>query len=74
MLRSQTKTPKDLERAIARYETKLLRASNPTQRRYAAGMLRTARAALAKSREGEPDVVGEHDGIVTLGRDEYELV
>ena len=57
-----------LERAVAKYEAKLAKAANPTQRQYAANMLRMAKAALAEAREGDP----AGDDVVDLRPDEYE--
>lgn len=63
------KSTHGLERAVAKYEAKLAKAINPTQRGYASSMLRNARAALAEARGG----VEEGDGdVVDLRPDEYE--
>ena len=53
---------------MAKYEAKLAKAANPTQRQYASTMLRMARAALAEARGGDP-ADGE---VVDLHPDEYE--
>ena len=65
------KSQGSLERAVAKYEAKLAKAVNPTQRQYAANMLGMARRALAESREGEPDVEPGGDDVVDLRKDEY---
>ena len=57
-----------LERAVAKYEAKLAKAANPTQRQYASNMLRMAKAALAEARGGEL----QGDDVVDLHPDEYE--
>ncbi len=69
---SKAKSHGGLERSIAKYEAKLAKAANPTQRRYASSMLNMARQALEKSQDGVP--VTEPDGadIVNLHKDEYE--
>ena len=53
---------------MAKYESKLAKAANPTQRQYASNMLRMARAALAEARGGEL----QGDDVVDLHPDEYE--
>ncbi len=57
-----------LERAVAKYEAKLAKAANPTQRQYASNMLRMAKAALAEARGGEL----QGDDVFDLHPDEYE--
>ena len=61
-----------LERAVAKYEAKLAKAANPTQRQYASNMLRMARAALAEAQAGDPAVEPAGDDVVDLRPDEYE--
>ncbi len=68
----KAKTQQGLERTVAKYEAKLAKAVNPTQRQYASNMLGMARRALAESREGEPDVEPPGDDVVDLGKDEYQ--
>jgi hypothetical protein len=67
------KSPQSLERAIAKYESKLAKAVSPSQRQYAATMLRMAQEALVKSRDGQPVQEPEETGTVTLDKDEYEI-
>ncbi len=67
MMTARPKPTHGLERAVAKYEAKLAKAANPTQRQYASNMLRMARAALAEARGGDAD--GE---VVDLHPDEYE--
>ena len=71
MMGTKTKTRQGLERAIAKYEAKLARAPNPTQRQYAATMLRMAKDALAKSEAGESTVESAGADVVDLHADEY---
>lgn len=61
-----------LERAVAKYEAKLAKAANPTQRQYASNMLRMAKAALAEARGGEDVVEPAGDDVVDLRPDEYQ--
>ena len=68
---AKSKSQQSLERAVAKYEAKLAKAANPTQRQYAANMLGMARRALADSRAGEPDVEPDGDDVVDLRKDEY---
>ncbi len=68
---AKSKSQQSLERAVAKYEAKLAKAANPTQRQYASNMLGMARRALAESREGEPDVEPDGDDVVDLRKDEY---
>ena len=72
MLAGKPKSTQSLERAVAKYEAKLAKAANATQRQYASSMLRMARAALAEARESEPTVEPAADDIVDLRPDEYE--
>ena len=71
MMSTKTKTRQSLERAISKYEGKLAKAPNPTQRQYAANMLRMAKEALAKSAADEPAVEATGADIVDLHTDEY---
>ena len=73
MLSTKSKAQPALERAVAKYEMKLAKAPNPTQRQYASKMLHMARAALAESQAGEPVREAETEGVVTLHADEYEV-
>ena len=68
MMAARPKPTHGLERAVAKYESKLAKAVNPTQRQYASNMLRMARAALAEARGGDP----AGDDVVDLHPDEYE--
>ncbi len=68
---AKSKSHHGLERAVAKYEAKLAKAANPTQRQYASNMLGMAKRALAESREGEPDIEPDGDDVVNLRRDEY---
>lgn len=72
MTAGRPKSLHGLERAVAKYEAKLARAVNPTQRQYAGNMLRMAKAALAEAREREPDIEPAGDDVVDLRPDEYE--
>ena len=81
MLKQRAGSTGALERAVARYEAKLARAGNPTQRQYASSMLRMARSALAEAqatsgretaepddpRSGDPRVVTLHPGEYSVG-------
>jgi hypothetical protein len=69
---SKAKSSQSLERTIAKYEAKLAKAANPTQRAYASSMLSNARKALAASREDEPAIEPAGDDVVDLHKDEYE--
>jgi hypothetical protein len=71
---SKAKSQQSLERAIAKYQAKLAKAASPSQRQYAAGMLRMAERALAKSRDGEPVREADAENTVSLGKDEYEVL
>ena len=71
---AKSKSRQSLDRAVAKYEAKLAKATNPTQRQYAANMLAMARRALAESRAGEPDVEPDGADVVELGKDEYRVV
>jgi hypothetical protein len=71
---SKAKSQQSLERAIAKYQTKLAKAASPSQRQYAASMLRMAEQALAKSRDGQPLREPEGENTVNLGKDEYEEI
>ncbi len=73
MLKPKGASVGKLERAVAKYEAKLARASNPTQRQYASSMLRMAAQALAESRAGEPDVEPADPDVVTLHPGEYSI-
>jgi hypothetical protein len=64
------KSFQSLERTITKYELKAAKAANPSQRQYAASMLRMARNALAKAREDRPSVESGAD-VVNLRKDEY---
>ena len=68
----KAKSQLGLERTVAKYEAKLAKAANPTQRQYASNMLGMARRALAESRKGEPDAEPAGDDVVDLGKDEYQ--
>jgi hypothetical protein len=70
---SKAKSPQSLERAIAKYQTKLAKAASPSQRQYAAGMLRMAEQALAASKDGRPLREPHDDKTFDLGKDEYEV-
>jgi hypothetical protein len=70
----KAKSQQSLERAIAKYQTKLAKAVSPSQRQYAASMLRMAEQALAKSRDGQPLREREGDDTVNLSKDEYEVL
>ena len=70
----KAKSHQSLERAIAKYQAKLAKAASPTQRQYAASMLRMAEQALAKSKDGEPMREPESENTVNLGKDEYEVM
>ena len=69
---SKAKSHHGLERAVAKYETKVAKAANPTQRQYASNMLRMARAALAEAQAGDATVAPAGDDVVDLRPDEYE--
>ncbi len=71
MMGSKPKSAGALERAVAKYEAKLAKAPNPTQRQYASSMLRMAKDALERSREGEPVRESAEEGVVDLLKDEY---
>ena len=71
MLGTKAKSHQSLERSIAKYEAKLAKAPNPTQRQYASSMLRMAKAALETSLSEEPAKEPAGDDIVTLHQDEY---
>ena len=70
---SKSKSRQGLERTVAKYEAKLAKAANPTQRQYASNMLGMAKRALAESRDGEPDVEPDGEDVVDLRKDEYEV-
>ncbi|WP_158808035.1 hypothetical protein [Beijerinckia sp. L45] len=70
----KAKSQQSLERAIAKYQTKLAKAVSPSQRQYAASMLRMAEQALAKSRDGQPVRERDGDDTVNLSKDEYEIL
>ena len=69
---SKAKSQGGLERAISKYEAKLAKAANPTQRNYASSMLSMARQALAKSQDGDPLVEPDGADVVDLHKDEYQ--
>ena len=71
MLAGKAKSHRSLERSIAKYEAKLAKAPNPTQRQYASSMLRMAKAALETSRAGDPAREPTGEDVVTLRTDEY---
>ncbi len=71
---AKSKSQQSLERTVAKYEAKLAKAANPTQRQYASNMLGMAKRALAESREGEPEVEPGGDDVVDLRKDEYRVV
>ena len=73
MLKTKVASTRTLERAVAKYETKLARAGNPTQKQYASRMLHMARQALAESGAGESVSEGDDAGTVTLHRSEYDV-
>ncbi len=70
----KAKSQQSLERAIAKYQTKLAKAVSPSQRQYAASMLRMAEQALAKSQDGQPLRERDGDDTVNLSKDEYEVL
>lgn len=72
--RSKAKSQQSLERAITKYRAKLEKAASPSQRQYAASMLRMAEQALAKSKDGEPVREPDGENTVNLGKDEYEVM
>ncbi len=72
MMQGKPKSTQSLERAAAKYEAKLAKAANPTQRAYASSMLRMARAALAEAREGEPTIEPGGADVIDLHPDDYE--
>ena len=80
MLKQRAGSTGKLERAVARYEAKLARAGNPTQRQYASSMLRMAKNALAEAQADggrtsaakaatpdDPRVVTLHPGEYSVG-------
>ena len=75
MLKQRAGSMGKLERAVARYEAKLARAGNPTQRQYASSMLRMAKNALAEAQldggrfaePSDPRVVTLHPGEYSAG-------
>ena len=76
MLTQRAGSTGKLERAVARYEAKLARAGNPTQRQYASSMLRMAKNALAEAqtnggRTERPDDPRNDPRVVTLHPGEY---
>ena len=71
MMGTKTKSRQSLERAVARYETKLATAPNPTRRQYASTMLRMAKDALEHCGEGKPAGQADCADIVDLHKDEY---
>ena len=73
MLKTKVASTRTLERTVAKYENKLARAANPTQKQYASRMLHMARQALAESRTGEPETEARDADVVTLHRSEYEV-
>ena len=73
MLKTKVASTRQLERSIAKYEAKLAKAANPTQRQYASRMLHMARQALAESGAGEPVTEADDAGTVTLHRSEYDV-
>jgi hypothetical protein len=68
---SKAKSFRGLERTIAKYETKVAKAVNPSQRQYATSMLRMAQSALAESKEGRPEREEHGPDVVNLRKDEY---
>ncbi len=73
MMGTKAKSRQSLERAMSRYEAKLAKATNPTQRQYASNMLRMTKDALDKTREGEPVLEVDGSDVVDLQRDEYTV-
>ncbi len=73
MLKTKVASTQALERSIAKYEAKLAKATNPTQKQYASRMLHMARQALAESQAGQPDAEARDAGAVTLHRSEYQV-
>ena len=73
MLKTKVASTRTLERTVARYETKLARATSPTQKQYASRMLHMARQALAEAKADQPVVEARDADVVTLHRSEYEV-
>ena len=80
MLKQRVGSTGKLERAVARYEAKLARAGNPTQRQYASSMLGMASNARAEAQADgggkgaakaampdDPQVVTLHPGEYSVG-------
>ena len=71
MLKTKVASARDLKRSIAKYEAKLAKAVNPTQKQYASRMLHMARQALAEEATVEPPA--DAGDVVTLHKSEYEV-
>ena len=73
MLRTKVASTTALERSVAKYEAKLTKAANPTQRQYASRMLHMARQALAEAQADAPVTEPRDPDVVTLHRSEYKV-